>query len=105
MPDAFDASVRIQDGVPVIDLHGEVNAGAEAEMERAYAEATRANPGKVLLNFERVTYINSTGIALIVGLLAEARKQRLQLLVCGLTEHYRHIFHITRLADFMSIYD
>jgi hypothetical protein len=25
--------------------------------------------------------------------------------VSGLSEHYRHIFSITRLSDFMSIYD
>ena len=59
----------------------------------------------VLLNFEGVAYINSTGIALVVGLLASARKQRTQVLVCGLSDHYRHIFNITRLADFMSIHD
>jgi anti-anti-sigma factor len=102
---AFSAHVRHLDGVPVIDLNGEVNAAAEAELDVAFAEATRSHPGTVLLNFEQVTYINSTGIALIVGLLADARKTRLQLLVCGLTEHYRHIFNITRLADFMSIHD
>lgn len=99
------AEVRQPGGVPVIDLYGEVNAAAEAEMEIAFAEAMRQGAGTVLLNFEHVTYMNSTGIALVVGLLAEARKARLQLLVCGLTEHYRHIFTITRLADFMSIHD
>jgi anti-anti-sigma regulatory factor len=24
--------------------------------------------------------------------------------VCGLTDHYRHIFEITRLADFMTFF-
>ena len=106
MPEsAFRAALRRQDGVPVIDLLGEVNAAAEPELDVAFAEAIRPGPGTVLLNFEHVTYMNSTGIALIVGLLAQARKARLQLLVCGLTEHYRHIFNITRLADFMSIHD
>jgi anti-anti-sigma factor len=58
----------------------------------------------VLLNFGGVGYINSTGIALIVGLLAQARKERRQLLACGLSEHYREIFEITRLSDFMTTY-
>jgi anti-sigma B factor antagonist len=59
----------------------------------------------LLLNFTSVTYMNSTGIALIVGLLAQARKKRIELRVSGLSEHYRHIFSITRLSDFMNIYD
>jgi anti-anti-sigma factor len=56
------------------------------------------------LNFSDVSYINSTGIALIVGLLAQARKTHNKLAVFGLSEHYVRIFKITRLADFMSIY-
>ena len=57
----------------------------------------------MLLNFSDVDYINSTGIALIVGLLAQARKSHLRLLTSGLSEHYQEIFRITRLADFMSM--
>lgn len=91
--------------MPVIDLTGEVNSAAEASLNAAFTEATRNSPGTVLLNFAPVTYMNSTGIALVVALLAQARKARMQLLVCGLSEHYRHIFNITRLADFMNIHE
>jgi anti-sigma B factor antagonist len=58
-----------------------------------------------VLNFKGVDYINSTGIALIVGLLAQARKSHRKLVVCGLSEHYQEIFRITRLSDFMEIFD
>ena len=57
----------------------------------------------ILLNFQEVDYINSTGIALIVGLLAQARKSHRRLVVCGLSEHYQEIFRITRLSDFIEI--
>ena len=59
----------------------------------------------MLLDFTRVGYINSTGIALIVGLLARARKRGQDVRACGLAEHYREIFEITRLSDFMTILD
>jgi anti-anti-sigma factor len=105
MPETFSVNVRFQDGVPVLDLKGEVNSFAEAELNAAFSQARQGDPKTVLLNFNEVSYMNSTGIALVVALLAEARKSRLQLLVCGLSEHYRHIFTITRLADFMNIHD
>ena len=70
----FEASVRHQtDALPpaaVIDLHGEINVAAEARLNAAYAEAEGQNPPSIVLNFGDVSYINSTGIALIVGLLA-----------------------------------
>ncbi|WIG57440.1 MAG: hypothetical protein OJF49_000184 [Ktedonobacterales bacterium] len=93
-----------QPRVTVIELHGEVNAFAEETLNTAYGEAEGQNPEVILLNFSDVDYINSTGIALIVSLLARARKSHRQLLSCGLSEHYVEIFNITRLADFMSVY-
>jgi anti-anti-sigma factor len=100
----LEATVRFQPGVGIIDLHGEINASGDATLNASYAEATSQGAGSVLLNFGDVNFINSTGIALIVGLLAAARKSNRRLLVCGLSDHYREIFQITRLADFMSIY-
>jgi anti-anti-sigma factor len=100
----LDARVRRQSGAVVIDLEGEINAFGAAALNAAYAEAERDNPEVVLLNFAGVDYINSTGIALIVGLLAKARAARRRLVVCGLSEHYVEIFQITRLSDFMTMF-
>ncbi len=100
----LEAQVREMNGISIIDLRGEINAGAEETLSRAYTLATGPNARSVLLNFAGVDYINSTGIALIVGLLAQARKSGRRLLTSGLSEHYVEIFKITRLADFMSIY-
>jgi anti-anti-sigma factor len=57
----------------------------------------------VVLNFAGAGYINSTGIALIVGLLARGRAAGVEMRAYGLTPHYREIFEITRLADFLAI--
>jgi anti-anti-sigma factor len=101
----LEAQVRQhQPRVVVIVLRGEVNSFAEETLNTAYIEAEAHHPQSILLNFSEVDYINSTGIALIVTLLAKARKAHIRLLTCGLSEHYIEIFNITRLADFMSVY-
>lgn len=100
----FDAQVRSGSQTAIIDLHGEINALAEGALNAAYAEAEDQDASSILLNFSDVEYINSTGIALIVGLLARARKTKRELLVYGLSAHYEEIFRITRLVDYMSIF-
>ena len=95
--------VRRRDGVAVIDMVGDVNARAERALEEAWAEATRETPDAVVLNFEGTGFINSTGIALVVGLLASARAHAIPIRAYGLSPHYREIFEITRLADFLAI--
>jgi len=101
---SLEAQVRHQPRVAIIDLHGEINAFAEDVLNKAYAEAESRRAEVILLNFSDVDYINSTGIALIVSLLARARKSKRRLLACGLSDHYVEIFQITRLVDFMSVF-
>ena len=97
------ASVREERGVAVIDLDGEINAFSEDELNAAYAETTGLQAARVLLNFSKAEYINSMGIALIVGLLAQARRADVRVLTFGLSAHYEEVFRITRLSDFMTI--
>jgi anti-anti-sigma factor len=97
------AHVHDEAGTVVIELEGDVDRDAEAAFDEAYALAGSAD--SIVLDFSGVAYINSTGIAVIVGLLAKARANGQTLSARGLTEHYRQIFEITRLADFMTILD
>jgi anti-sigma B factor antagonist len=101
----FDAHVRNLAEKAIIDLSGEIDAAAEAQLQQAYDTAIDSSPAEVVLNFSDVIYMNSTGIALIVSLLAQARKSHRTLSVFGLSDHYREIFHLTRLSDFMHIYN
>ncbi|MCA1552760.1 MAG: STAS domain-containing protein [Chloroflexi bacterium] len=98
----FNASVRRFDHAAVMDLHGEINGEADGALNSAYAQATQDSPAVVMMNFKDVDYINSKGIALIVGLLAQARKTGRKLVTYGLSSHYVEIFNITRLSDFMD---
>ncbi len=100
----FEARLRTKDGQAVIDLIGEINGQAERGLMDVYHSAERLNPGAVILNFSQVSYINSTGIALIVNLLARAMKSRLELRVYGLSPHYSEIFQITRLTDYLKVF-
>ncbi len=84
-------------------LHGDIDVFADAALAEAYASATRDGATSLRLDFDDVGYINSTGIALIVRLLAEARRDRREVLAVGLSEHYREIFRITRLSDYLTI--
>jgi anti-sigma B factor antagonist len=100
----LEASVRREPGGAVLDLRGEINGFGQEALNAAYAEAEARDPEAVILNFEGVDYINSTGIALIVGLLARARASKRRLLAYGLSDHYVEIFEITRLSDFVGVY-
>src|SRR5215207_1256532 len=100
----LEAEVRQERGGVVLDLRGEINGFAQEALDATYAEAESNDPEVILLNFEEVDYINSTGIALIVGLLAKARVSKRRLVAYGLSDHYVEIFEITRLSDYTGVF-
>jgi anti-anti-sigma factor len=100
----LEATVRHQATTAIVDLNGEINGFAEAALTGAYADAESRSPRVIVLNFKDVDYINSTGIALIVQLLARARASHIILRAVGLSAHYVEIFQITRLSDFVEMF-
>jgi len=86
-----------------VRLTGDLNARADDTLADAYAQVAALGPKRVTLDFGQVGYINSTGIALVVRFLADARRDGRAVRALGLTEHYQEIFRITRLSDFMEI--
>ncbi len=94
-------STRHTEAGATIVLTGDIDGSARDALDTAYTGL--GDDEALLLDFANVEYINSTGIALIVGLLARARAQSRPVSASGLTPHYREIFEITRLSDFMTI--
>jgi anti-sigma B factor antagonist len=105
MTSPLEAQVRPEANGARIVLSGRIDRDGDEALSAAYAEARTIGTGPLALDFTATDYINSTGIALIVRLLAEARRDGRTVHARGLTEHYREIFRITRLSDFMTIDD
>ena len=101
---SFKVSVRHLGRTAIVDLRGEINRDADDALTAAYAEAESGPSASIALNFGQVTFINSTGIALIVGLLVRARKNGCPIQVFGLSSHYEKVFRITNLAHYMTLY-
>jgi anti-anti-sigma factor len=104
MTDRFDVTVLTGGEIPVVELTGQVDREAETELLDAFARAS-AGATAIALDFGRTDYINSSGLAVLVQLLARARAEGCDVHAYGLNDHYRNIFEITRLADFVTIHE
>src|SRR6476469_5836870 len=98
----LEATVEDVPGGALVHLVGRIDRDAATSLNEAYATASAAG-SVVTLDFGATDYINSNGIALIVGIVAAARRDDRRIVARGLTDHYREIFRITRLSDFMTI--
>jgi anti-anti-sigma factor len=96
---------RVSPTTSIIDIHGDVSAFAENVLMEAYAEANTPTTRTIILNFAGLEYMNSSGIGLLVTLLIRINRQKQRMFAFGLSEHYRHIFELTRLSDAIKIYE
>ena len=88
-----------------IDIRGDLTSADEETLMNAYSAVTEQGAIAIILNFSGMDYMNSSGIGLLVTLLIRTRRNNQRLLTCGLTDHYKQIFELTRLSDAISIYD
>jgi anti-sigma B factor antagonist len=96
---------KVDEKVCVIDIKGELTAFSEDVLMAAYNQASDGGARSIVLNFEDLEYMNSSGIGLLVTLLIRVNREKQRLLTYGLSEHYQNIFQITRLDDAIGIYE
>jgi anti-anti-sigma factor len=99
----FEAEVRSDATLATVAMRGDIDREAEGGLAAAYTAADGARV--IALDFTGVGYINSTGIALIVRFLADGRRDQREIRAYGLSPHYAEIFQLTRLSDYMHIFD
>ena len=88
----------------VIDIHGDIRSFSEKALADAYAKAVQDKVRTIIFNFSGLSYMNSSGIGMLVMLLIRAQRERKNIVGFGLSDHYRNIFEITRLDQVIPIY-
>lgn len=104
LEEELTVSTRERDGVAIIDLVGDVTTFAEEKINTAYREVTNRGARFVLLNFRQNDYINSAGIAILIGIVTEVTRNHQKLAVSGLSQHFQKIFRMVGLAQYADIY-
>jgi anti-sigma B factor antagonist len=103
-----DASIsvrNINDRVNAIDIGGELTSFAEDELTTAINQANAEGVSCILLNFRELTYMNSSGIGLLVTSLIRLGRQDKRLIAVELKEHFRQLFELTKLNEAIHLYD
>lgn len=91
--------------VTLFDIKGDVTALAEPFLDDAYKKALDQGVSKILLRFNKDAYINSGGIALLIQILAETKKNSQTAGITGLSDHFKKIFNMVGITKFAKIFD
>lgn len=104
MNQVLEVAVRKQGEVALIDIKGDVTAATGEHIERAYQQVCGEGLNKVLLCFDSGSYINSGGIAIIIGIAADGKETERIIRITGLSPHFQKIFGMVGLTKYAAIF-
>jgi anti-anti-sigma factor len=104
MKDQNEISIEKRGDISILDVKGDVTSASEPFFAEAYRHPDVREIGRILLKFDEDAYINSGGIAVVIQLLAETKRNGQKIGITGLSDHFKKIFHMMGITRFADIY-
>jgi anti-sigma B factor antagonist len=102
---ALQIETREVNGTAVLALGGRIVLGEESRALREKVNGLLAiGNKKIILNVDRVGYIDSSGIGMLVAIYHAAKSHGASLALCHLGSHFEGVLQITRLLTVFDTY-
>jgi anti-sigma B factor antagonist len=89
-----------RDGVTVFQVGGEINISTSPELRKLFEKQPSK---KLIVDLEKVSYIDSSGLATLVEILKKIKSQGGTLGLAGMSEKVKSLFEITKLDKLFVI--
>lgn len=92
-------------GQPIIVLRfsGDITSSSKAVVLGTY-QGLPPEIKRILLDFSKVEYLNSSGIALIIQMLMEAGKAGQSIQIFGLSPHFQKVFTMVGITKYSGLH-
>jgi anti-sigma B factor antagonist len=90
-----------ENGVAVFQVSGEINISTSPDLRKFFEKKTS---NKVVVDLEKVTYIDSSGLATLVEMLKKTKAQGGTLGLAGMSDKVKSLFEITKLDKLFAIH-
>lgn len=102
---SYKVSSDFYDGIPVLFIEGDMTSDSDREVKRVFATLGESGPiEKLIVNFERTQYINSSGIATLISIIQSVNEVHGEIAFVALSDHFQKVMDIVGITDFVRIY-
>jgi anti-sigma B factor antagonist len=91
--------------VVIFDINGEIDLYNAPEIKEKIKDEMNKNKVNVVINLDRVSYIDSSGIGVLISSLSNLKKIGGALKLINVYASVRKVFELTKLTSFFDIYD
>lgn len=98
-------TITNQGDVSIVAIDGQLIVGNRQELKERMLEALDHGARKLLVDFTKTGYIDSSGLGVLVSLSKKIREQGGELRLAALNEDLRTLFELTKLDTLFQIAD
>ena len=99
----MNITTRIHQDITILLPEGKITLGdGDQEMGEAVRQALEKGARKIVLNLEKVTYMDSSGVGELVGCYTSIKNRGGELRICGMNAR---IFNLITMTSLHSVFD
>ena len=96
--------MTLKQGANILPLEGEIDLHVSPEVAESLRTMTAKKPNRVVVDLTKVTYLDSSGLAVLIEGMQNVQEYGGKFAVAGMQESVQHIFEIARLDQVFQIY-
>jgi anti-sigma B factor antagonist len=101
----MEISQREVGEIVVLDISGEIDLYNAPEIKDIISQLIEDQKYNVIINLEKVSYIDSSGIGALISSLSNLKKYQGGLKIINVYASVRKVFELTKLTSFFEIFD
>ena len=91
--------------ITLFNIRGDLTSFSEPFLSEAYQNANTQGVEKILLKIDKEAYINSGGIAALIQILAQGKRNNQHIGITGVSNHFKKIFGMVGITRFADIHE
>jgi len=92
-----------KNGLTVCYVEGEIDINTSPDIKKNFEKILSKKAPSMVINFSKVTYVDSSGLATLVEILKDMRTYGGKMKLCNLSPKIKSLFEITKLEKLFEI--
>ena len=101
----MEISQRDRDSIIILDIQGEIDLYNAPEIKDTIQRLIEQQKYNIIINLEKVSYIDSSGIVALISSLSNLKKYQGGLKIINVYASVKKVFELTKLTSFFEIYE
>lgn len=101
----MEINTREKNNYTVVDLDGKFDTGTSPKVESALKEVSSKGDTKILISFDKVSYISSAGLRVLLSFAKSLKSLDGNLRICRLNEVTKEVFEVSGFSSILNVYD